>query len=804
MFLKRIHLKRFACLHDFTAEFQPGLNVIRGPNESGKSTLHQALLMALMVQPTHNQKTHLWCNWNSDQWYELRLDFTDQAGRLYQITKDFHANSQTIVQPNGEFVKGRDGVDRALADTLGTNSMVIVQSTLCVEQDALAAIADGRREISQSLETVLTGSEDDIYTNQALKRLENHIKEFRKGADRLAAQPGPLAKAREVLEQHQKRARDASNQLAAHGDEERQLIDIESRLAQLDRELRPLQLTLEQAGRSQKAESDLLNWSQQEAALEAKHEQVKSAQEKVVATEAELKNLGATAGLTDAQKQAIDQLAGRVVNLREERTRNQNAIARYEVEIVTYQQRQADFARQHAAYLSELATYSSEQAAYEEQLGAYYAAQAANNQGSAGNAHPEVDDTAAARYLWLWLLLGGVIAAVAGVVWIAAANNIVAGGALVAAGLLLMATGVWQWRRKAGLEQATATNDELNAPVVAARLWASAVELPARPVRPRPEPPTPLAPPPDRPIYDETPLRAAEAQLQRELAVLGCQSIDELNGRYGRVVELRRQQEMARSWLAGLLANDTVEGLEGRRREVSRWRRDVEETLQDSALQSVATMTAVQINQLNGQIAQLEAEQSQKQDNQRELTFRRKQQLISREELLQAQEAEAAAVLEYARAEEHIATCELAFEVLTKARSRTLGQAQERLGPMTAHYLRALTNGRYQTAWIDANLNIALQDPTDSQRRIEPHRLSRGARDQLYMAARLALVDLLFPQTRPPILLDDPFVHFDPARLAAAIRMCCEVAQKRQLLLFTCSDQYNHVGHQIVMPAVGE
>ena len=160
MFLKRIHLKRFGCLHDFTAEFQPGLNVIRGPNESGKSTLHQALLMALMAQPTHNQRTQLWCNWYSDQWYELQLDFTDHAGQLYRITKDFHTNSQAIVRPNDEFVRGRDGVEKAVADTLGTNSMVIVQSTLCVEQDALAAIADGRREISQSLETVLTGSEE--------------------------------------------------------------------------------------------------------------------------------------------------------------------------------------------------------------------------------------------------------------------------------------------------------------------------------------------------------------------------------------------------------------------------------------------------------------------------------------------------------------------------------------------------------------------------------------------------------------------------------------------------------------------
>jgi uncharacterized protein YhaN len=169
--------------------------------------------------------------------------------------------------------------------------------------------------------------------------------------------------------------------------------------------------------------------------------------------------------------------------------------------------------------------------------------------------------------------------------------------------------------------------------------------------------------------------------------------------------------------------------------------------------------------------------------------------------LLQAEDDLAAAIVAYARAEERIAVLELTRQVLDEARTTTLKQAQTRLGPETGTYLRQLTNGRYQRAWVDPNLAFELEDPALPGRRISPDSLSRGARDQLYMAARLALVDTLFPQTLPPILLDDPFVHFDPQRLAAAIEMCSEIGEQRQLLLFTCSDNYNAVGHHILMSA---
>ena len=65
--------------------------------------------------------------------------------------------------------------------------------------------------------------------------------------------------------------------------------------------------------------------------------------------------------------------------------------------------------------------------------------------------------------------------------------------------------------------------------------------------------------------------------------------------------------------------------------------------------------------------------------------------------------------------------------------------------------------------------------------------LSAGAADQLYLAVRLAICDLVLPEGKQaPIVLDDALASFDDARCAAALRWLKEEGKRRQILLFTC------------------
>ena len=56
MIIRRLHLHPFAGTANRDQEFQPGLNVILGPNEAGKTTLRNALWQALFVSTKLNKR----------------------------------------------------------------------------------------------------------------------------------------------------------------------------------------------------------------------------------------------------------------------------------------------------------------------------------------------------------------------------------------------------------------------------------------------------------------------------------------------------------------------------------------------------------------------------------------------------------------------------------------------------------------------------------------------------------------------------------------------------------------------------
>ena len=67
--------------------------------------------------------------------------------------------------------------------------------------------------------------------------------------------------------------------------------------------------------------------------------------------------------------------------------------------------------------------------------------------------------------------------------------------------------------------------------------------------------------------------------------------------------------------------------------------------------------------------------------------------------------------------------------------------------------------------------------------------MSDGARDQLYLALRLAALESYLAHNPPlPLIADDLLIHFDTQRAAAAFEILCELAKKTQILFFTHHD----------------
>jgi uncharacterized protein YhaN len=77
--------------------------------------------------------------------------------------------------------------------------------------------------------------------------------------------------------------------------------------------------------------------------------------------------------------------------------------------------------------------------------------------------------------------------------------------------------------------------------------------------------------------------------------------------------------------------------------------------------------------------------------------------------------------------------------------------------------------------------------------------LSGGAADQLYFALRVTAAEQLARAGEfLPLLLDDPFVQYDPDRLQAGLELVAELAREHQVLFFTCEmEQAEALGERL-------
>ena len=131
----------------------------------------------------------------------------------------------------------------------------------------------------------------------------------------------------------------------------------------------------------------------------------------------------------------------------------------------------------------------------------------------------------------------------------------------------------------------------------------------------------------------------------------------------------------------------------------------------------------------------------------------------------------------------------LAQAVLSAANTTMQNRFSPALGEKAASIFTKLTKGKYNKVLLDRKLIPSAQE-CGALLSHEVHSLSQGAADQLYLAVRLAICDLVLPaENSVPIFLDDALVTFDDERMAAALDLLVELSEHRQIVLFTCQQR---------------
>lgn len=124
-------------------------------------------------------------------------------------------------------------------------------------------------------------------------------------------------------------------------------------------------------------------------------------------------------------------------------------------------------------------------------------------------------------------------------------------------------------------------------------------------------------------------------------------------------------------------------------------------------------------------------------------------------------------------------------EYLAKAKESITNRYSAPILESFRTYYEMITSDSTEKFHIDANINIT-RDEEGKQR--EANTLSSGYKDLIGICLRVALVDAMYKEECPILIMDDPFTNLDDKKIKQAKKFLEYVAQKYQVIYFTCSD----------------
>ncbi|HET9851406.1 MAG TPA: AAA family ATPase [Candidatus Limnocylindrales bacterium] len=191
MRITRLQLRNVRRHADLDLELAPGLTVVRGPNESGKSTIQRAIELALTRRVTSGSADldtmRSWGAPADDRpWvrFEFEQDDADGDGsKAGTVEKSFRgAKGSVLMEFDGETVSDPTRADELLADLSGIPSEAFFRSTASVRHHELDGLARDEAALRDRLQASISGA--DRGTSRARRKLERALFELNTKGDK--------------------------------------------------------------------------------------------------------------------------------------------------------------------------------------------------------------------------------------------------------------------------------------------------------------------------------------------------------------------------------------------------------------------------------------------------------------------------------------------------------------------------------------------------------------------------------------------------------------------------------------------
>ncbi len=187
-------IKNFRKFDDLHLNFGKGINVIRGDNEAGKSTIMAAILTALYTDVSTRSRGFFEQNlpWRKQtEQMRLEVDFLTEEGS-FKLVRDFGSKLQELTGVSQK-LKLTDGpaIANYMEEHLGIAPREVFETSSFVRQNEIAALGL-TADVRKRLQMVSALSSSGLNLEENVKVLRKELQQLRLGLDRPSKTPGAI------------------------------------------------------------------------------------------------------------------------------------------------------------------------------------------------------------------------------------------------------------------------------------------------------------------------------------------------------------------------------------------------------------------------------------------------------------------------------------------------------------------------------------------------------------------------------------------------------------------------------------
>ena len=130
-------------------------------------------------------------------------------------------------------------------------------------------------------------------------------------------------------------------------------------------------------------------------------------------------------------------------------------------------------------------------------------------------------------------------------------------------------------------------------------------------------------------------------------------------------------------------------------------------------------------------------------------------------------------------------TCRETLSYLEEARNHFTSRYMNPFLRSFARYYSMLTGESADDVRTDADFSITIMDGGLPR---NPSLMSEGTGDLISLCRRMAMIDAMYPEEKPFLVLDDPFSNLDDERVKGGLRFLHSASLEYQILYLTCHE----------------